>query len=85
GPNGKYIDKYIAYTAGVAPASNPRLALVVVINEPQAGQYYGGAVSAPIFSAIMGGALRILNIAPDALPAGDEVVINRSGNARVNT
>lgn len=85
GPNGKYVDKYIAYTAGVAPASNPRLALVVVINEPQAGQYYGGAVSAPVFSAIMGGALRILNIQPDALPSEDEVVLNRSGNARVNT
>ncbi|MDX6916656.1 peptidoglycan glycosyltransferase FtsI [Pectobacterium carotovorum] len=79
GPDGKYINKYIAYTAGVAPASNPRFALVVVINDPQAGKYYGGAVSAPIFGAIMGGVLRTMNIEPDALPAGDknEFVINR--------
>ncbi|SQJ27404.1 penicillin-binding protein 3 [Salmonella enterica subsp. enterica] len=44
GPDGRYINKYIAYTAGVAPASQPRFALVVVINDPQAGKYYGGAV-----------------------------------------
>ncbi len=47
GPDGRYVNKYIAYTAGVAPASHPRFALVVVINDPQAGKYYGGAVSAP--------------------------------------
>ncbi len=40
GPDGRYINKYIAYTAGVAPASQPRFALVVVINDPQAGKYY---------------------------------------------
>lgn len=80
GPDGKYINKYIAYTAGVAPASNPRFALVVVINDPQAGKYYGGAVSAPVFGAIMGGVLRTMNIEPDALPTGDknELVINRN-------
>ncbi|KAA9002607.1 peptidoglycan glycosyltransferase FtsI [Affinibrenneria salicis] len=79
GPNGQYVNKYIAYTAGVAPASNPRFALVVVINDPQAGKYYGGAVSAPIFGAIMGGVLRTMNVEPDALPTGDknEFVINR--------
>lgn len=72
GPDGRYINKYIAYTAGVAPASNPRFALVVVINDPQAGQYYGGAVSAPIFGAIMGGVLRTMNVEPDALTTGNE-------------
>ncbi|MFC3396667.1 peptidoglycan glycosyltransferase FtsI [Brenneria rubrifaciens] len=79
GSDGKYINKYIAYTAGVAPASNPRFALVVVINDPQAGKYYGGAVSAPIFGAIMGGVLRTMNVEPDALPSDDknEFVINR--------
>lgn len=68
GPDGNYINKYIAYTAGVAPASNPLFALVVVINDPQGDKYYGGAVSAPIFGAIMGGVLRIMNIEPDAVP-----------------
>ncbi|MGK2889771.1 MAG: peptidoglycan glycosyltransferase FtsI [Candidatus Malihini olakiniferum] len=78
GADGKYIKKYIAYTAGIAPASNPRIALVVVINDPKAGNYYGGSVSAPVFGAIMGGVLRTMNIEPDALPAGDknDFVIN---------
>ena len=80
GPDGRYVNKYIAYTAGVAPASHPRFALVVVINDPQAGKYYGGAVSAPVFGAIMGGVLRTMNIEPDALPTNDknELVTNRS-------
>lgn len=79
GPDGKYVNRYIAYTAGVAPASNPRFALVVVINDPQGGKYYGGAISAPVFGAIMGGVLRTMNIEPDALPTGDksELVINK--------
>ncbi|MGJ0480736.1 peptidoglycan glycosyltransferase FtsI [Pantoea agglomerans] len=81
GPDGRYVNKYIAYTAGVAPASRPRFALVVVINDPQAGKYYGGAVSAPVFGAIMGGVLRTMNIEPDALPTTNdknELVTNRS-------
>ncbi|VFP79838.1 Peptidoglycan D,D-transpeptidase FtsI [Candidatus Erwinia haradaeae] len=65
GPNGKFINRYIAYTAGIAPASKPRFALVVIVNDPQAGEYYGGAVSAPIFSAIMGGVLHVMHIKPD--------------------
>ncbi len=59
------------HTAGVAPASHPRFALVVVINDPQAGKY-GGAVSAPVFGAIMGGVLRTMNIEPDALATGEK-------------
>lgn len=74
GDDGKYINKYIAYTAGVAPASNPRFALVVVINDPENGAYYGGAVSAPVFSQIMSDVLRLENIEPDGLPAGNENV-----------
>ena len=64
---GQYVKKYLAYTAGIAPASNPRFALVVLINEPKAGNYYGGAVSAPLFSSIMGYALKAYNIKPDNL------------------
>lgn len=67
--NGKYVDKYIAYTAGVAPITNPRFALVVLINDPKAGKYYGGAISAPVFSKIMGHTLRSQNVKPDALNA----------------
>ncbi|QLB20428.1 cell division protein FtsI [Vespertiliibacter pulmonis] len=64
---GRYVEKYIAYTAGIAPASDPRFALVVLINEPKAGAYYGGAVSAPLFSKIMGYTLKTYNIRPDNL------------------
>lgn len=64
---GKYVEKHIAYTAGIAPASDPRFALVVLINEPKAGAYYGGAISAPLFSSIMGYTLKARNIKPDNL------------------
>lgn len=75
GAQGKYVDKYIAYTAGVAPASHPRYALVVVINDPQNGDYYGGAVSAPVFSQIMGNVLRLENVMPDGIAPGSPNLI----------
>lgn len=58
-------DRYIAVFAGMAPASNPRLAMVVTINEPKGDVYYGGRVAAPVFSHVMSGALRLMDIAPD--------------------
>ncbi len=61
-------DKYFAVFGGLAPASRPRLAVVVVIDEPSSGQYYGGEVAAPVFSAIMAGALRLMAIPPDDFP-----------------
>ncbi|SEQ35968.1 peptidoglycan glycosyltransferase FtsI [Basfia succiniciproducens] len=70
--NGRYVDKYMAYTAGIAPVSDPRFALIILINDPKAGQYYGGAVSAPVFSSIMGYTLRANNITPDGVPATDK-------------
>ncbi|TAL44284.1 MAG: penicillin-binding protein 2 [Methylovulum sp.] len=61
-----YVDKkYFSVFAGIAPAKDPRLVMVVMIDEPSAGQYYGGLVSAPVFSKVMTGALRMLDIAPD--------------------
>lgn len=68
GPTGKYDGGYINYTAGVAPASNPQVALVVVVNHPTAGDHFGGSVASPIFGKIMGTILRHMNIAPDAIP-----------------
>ena len=59
----------MAFTAGIAPISDPRYALVILINDPKAGEYYGGAVSAPVFSSIMGYALRANAIPQDAEPA----------------
>ncbi len=58
-------DSYLAIFAGLAPASNPRLVTVVLIDEPTGEHYYGGLVAGPVFSKVMGGALRLLNIAPD--------------------
>ena len=60
-------DRYTSLFAGFAPATEPRLVLVVVIDDPGAGQYFGGQVAAPVFSRVMQGALRILNIPPDNL------------------
>jgi len=65
GANGYEDDKYLSVFAGVAPASDPSLVMVVMINEPRGEQYYGGAVAAPVFSKVMSGALRMLDIAPD--------------------
>jgi cell division protein FtsI (penicillin-binding protein 3) len=71
--DGQYANKrYISTFVGYAPASNPRLIIAVMIDEPSAGKYFGGAVAAPVFSKVMSGALRILNIPPDA-PANNVV------------
>ena len=58
-------DRYIAVFAGIAPASQPRLAMVVTINEPRGEFYYGGEVAAPVFSKVMAGALRMMGVPPD--------------------
>ena len=58
-------DRYMAVFGGVAPTSEPRLAAVVVIDEPSAGEHMGGQVAAPVFSRVVGGALRLLAVAPD--------------------
>jgi cell division protein FtsI (penicillin-binding protein 3) len=64
--NGGYAaDKYLSSFVGFAPASAPRLVVAVMIDEP-AGQYYGGAVAAPVFAQVMQGALRMLNVPHDA-------------------
>jgi cell division protein FtsI (penicillin-binding protein 3) len=60
--------RYFALFAGMVPASDPRLVMVIIIDEPKGGAYYGGAVAAPVFGATMGGVLRILNITPDNMP-----------------
>jgi cell division protein FtsI (penicillin-binding protein 3) len=66
-PGGYSKDHYLSVFAGVVPASRPRLAVVVMIDDPRGAQYYGGDVSAPVFSAVMSGALRLMSVAPDDL------------------
>lgn len=63
---GHYVNKYVASFVGLAPASNPRLIVAVMINEPGGAEYYGGQVAAPAFSNVMGAALRLLNVPNDA-------------------
>ncbi|EAQ63379.1 penicillin-binding protein 3 [Marinomonas sp. MED121] len=69
GTKGYEYDQYISLFAGVAPATNPRLAMVVMVNDPKGREYYGSEVSAPVFSRVMDGAMTILNVSPD-LPEG---------------
>ena len=64
--HGYAANRYISSFVGFAPASAPRLVIAVMVDEPNAGQYYGGAVAAPVFSSVMGGALRMLSVPPDA-------------------
>ena len=69
-PGGYSEDKYFSIFAGLAPASDPRLATVVIIDEPTGDLYYGGDVAAPVFGDVMAESLRLLAVAPDALPGG---------------
>jgi cell division protein FtsI (penicillin-binding protein 3) len=68
GPNGYEADKYVASFVGIAPASNPRLIMAVMIDEPtiEKDQYYGGVSAAPVFSAVMADTLRMLSVPQDS-------------------
>ncbi|KPZ19468.1 Peptidoglycan glycosyltransferase [Pseudomonas viridiflava] len=67
GTKGYAENSYRSLFAGFGPMSNPRYAIVVVIDEPSKGGYYGGLVSAPVFSKVMSGTLRLMNVSPDNL------------------
>lgn len=62
---------YRAFFAGLAPATDPRIAIVVMVDEPGTGKYYGGLVAAPVVGKVMASALRLLNITPDNLAPAD--------------
>jgi cell division protein FtsI (penicillin-binding protein 3) len=66
-PGGYSRDRYLSVFGGVVPASAPRLAVVVMVDEPDGPFYYGGDVAAPVFSAVTSGALRLMSVAPDDL------------------
>ena len=63
--SGRYGNKYVSSFVGLAPVSDPRLIVAVMLDEPSAGKHYGGEVAAPVFSSVMSGALRTLGILPD--------------------
>ncbi len=65
-PTGYSEDQYVSWFAGFAPASDPRLVMIVIVDDPRGGSYFGGDVAAPVFGRVMSGALRLLDVAPDA-------------------
>ena len=60
-------DRYLSIFAGMIPADEPELVMVVMIDEPRNGEHFGGLVAAPVFSKVMSGAMRLLDIAPDEI------------------
>ena len=74
--------KYRALFAGIAPASQPKLVMVVVFDEPRKNGFYGGQVAAPVFSEVMGHALRLLNVAPDNKHTNTELQVASAGGAQ---
>ncbi|WP_144393701.1 peptidoglycan D,D-transpeptidase FtsI family protein [Pleionea sediminis] len=78
---GGYGDEYLSFFAGISPVSDPKIAMVVMIDEPEGDVYYGGDVAAPVYSNVAEKALRLLNIVPDKIEqiveAKDSKVVNR--------
>jgi len=67
GPNGYEEKRYVSLFAGFAPATEPRIVCVVIVDDPKGGQYFGGEIAAPVFSEVTRNALRLLNVAPDVI------------------
>lgn len=65
GAHGYMKNRHVASFVGIAPVSNPRLIVAVVVNDPRSGKYYSTQVGAPLFAKVMEGALRIMNVPPD--------------------
>ena len=83
GPNGYYKNRYTASFVGMAPATDPRLVVAVVIRDPQGRSHFGAIVSAPAFAKVMAGALRMMNVAPDNL-AGQGILRPGGGQQNAN-
>lgn len=80
--DGRYAeDRYLSVFAGFAPVTDPRLVMVVLVDDPRGEAYFGGAVAAPVFAQVMSGALRLLNVAPDQAPVPIRQARNQAGGA----
>ncbi len=77
-------DRYVSSFVGFAPVSDPRLVVAVMIDEPSGGQYYGGAVAAPVFSTVTGAALRMLGVPTDA-PVDNVILVPDEAVVREET
>jgi len=69
---------YVGWFAGMAPATDPRLVMVVAVDDPARGGYFGGVVAAPVFARVMAGALRLLDVPPDAPRETPKLLMVRS-------
>ena len=78
---GGYGEEYVSIFAGVAPVSDPQLAVVVLINEPRGDVYYAGDTAAPVFSKIMSNSLQLLNVPPDDKTVSSLASITRTPDA----
>ena len=78
-PGGYSTDRYLSVFGGVVPASDPKLAVVVMVDEPEGPLYYGGDVAAPVFSTVSSGALRLMSVAPDDLARLTPVGLEETG------
>jgi cell division protein FtsI (penicillin-binding protein 3) len=78
---GGYSRRYVSYFAGLVPVDRPRFAMVVAVNDPTIGSYFGGIVAAPVFHNVMEGALRLMDVPPDDietwLAAQERGIVNR--------
>jgi cell division protein FtsI (penicillin-binding protein 3) len=78
---GYSLERYMATFGGVVPASRPKLAAIVVIDEPSGLLYHGGEVAAPVFSNVMAGALRLIGVPPDGLDRLPKATVVHAGSA----
>ncbi|HTT10194.1 MAG TPA: penicillin-binding protein 2 [Burkholderiaceae bacterium] len=83
--DGRYVNEYVASFAGFAPASDPRIVVAVMVDDPGAGRYYAADVAAPIFARIATGSLRTLQVAPDALPGERDQMLAQTERPRAGT
>ncbi len=77
---GGYGDEYLSFFAGISPVTDPKIAMVVMIDEPEGDAYYGGDVAAPVYSAVAEQALRLHNVKPDKAPQ----LVNQQKRTEVN-
>ncbi|HEX4916419.1 MAG TPA: penicillin-binding protein 2 [Limnobacter sp.] len=70
---GRYVNKYVSSYVGLAPVSNPRVIVAIMVDEPKRGAHYGGLVAAPVFSVITKSVLTRLNVQPDAVQPAEQL------------